>query len=183
MRYFDNGNRLNQDDCALEVKDRENQSRTDYLTYNFFHASGPCQEQEQKLREFSSGQPNLNFRIGYGVASSCTIDADTQMRQNAEAMTHGPERRSLCTRSFVASPNLGKGYSIPNLESILINGVDTFIDRECHKLAETQLGVFAPMPTCVQKFVTGASMVLDDDVRIGRPSKDIFLAQKKSSCV
>lgn len=181
MKYFDNGNRVNQDACAMEVRDRENQSMTDYSTFNFYQAGTTCEAQEKKLRELSSSHPNLTFRVGYGVASSCTIDEDNKLRYGSD-LTHGPERQTLCTRTFVASPSLGKGQSIPNLESILINGVDTVVERDCHKIAESQFGVFAPMAPCVANFVKGAAMVVDDDIRIGRPSKEIFLSARKSSC-
>lgn len=177
MRYFDNGNRLAQDSCAMEARDCENQSITDYKTYNFYNADGTCEEQEKKLRDFSSQYPNLTYRVGYGVASSCTIEDDSKVRYVNP--THGRERQSLCTRNFVASPALGKGQSIPNLESILFNGVDTLIERDCHKIAETQFGVFAPMTMCVENYVKGAAMVVDDEIRIGRPSKDIFLSARK----
>lgn len=177
MRYFDNGNRVNQDVCALEARNRENQSLTDYKTYNFYNADGTCEELEKKLRTFSSDYPNLTFRVGYGVASACTIEEDNKVRYVNP--THGRERQTLCTRNFVASPALGKGQSVPNLESILINGEDTLTERDCHKIAESQFGVFAPMTQCVENYVKGQAMVVGDEIRIGRPSKDIFLSTRK----
>lgn len=180
MRYFDSGNRVNQDECALQVKDRENQSVSDYNTFNFFEL-GNCQDRFNKVNEFSSANPNLVFRMGYGVASSCSVDSDNNLRYGQE-VTHGPERKTLCTRNFIASPNLSRGTCVPNLESQLISGLDTITPRDCHKLAETQWGVFMPLSSCVEKFVYGASAVIDDDIRIGRPSRDIFLENRSRSC-
>lgn len=179
MRYFDNGNRVNQDECAQQARDRENQSVTDYRTFNFYEL-GNCTERTQNVRDFSAQNPNLVFRMGYGVTSACAVDSDNKLRYGAD-VTHGPERQTLCPRSFVASPNLSRGTFIPNLESQLLNGVDTLETRDCHKLAESQFDVFMPLSSCVEKFVHGAAAVLDDDIRIGRPSKDIFLENRKAA--
>lgn len=181
MHYFDNGNKLRQDACALDARDRENQSQIDYNTFNFFHAGGTCTEVEQKVKSLANEYPNMRFRVGYGVASSCTIEEDNKMRYGAD-VTHGPERRNLNSRNFVAGPNFSRGQLIPNLESVLITGVDTINERDCYKLAESQYGVFPPMSSCVETFVKGASKVIGDDLRIGKPSKDIFMAQRKQSC-
>lgn len=181
MRYFDATNRVNQDRCALETRDRENESVANYNTYNFYHADGTCTDVEKKVKDLATEYPNLTFRVGYGVASACSIEQDNKVRYGFD-MTHGPERQNLCTRNFVAGPNFSRGTLIPNLESVLLNGVDTLVDRDCYKIAETQLGVFQPMSACVADYVKKASDVIVDDIRIGKPSKDIFMSERKQIC-
>ena len=177
MRYFDSTNRVNQDACALESRNRENESMINYNMYNFFQPDGNCEKSNKQVLDFASEYPNLTYRVGYGVASPCTIDNDNTLRYGFN-MTHGSERQNLCARSFVANPNFSRGSLIPNIESALLNGVDTIQNRDCHKIAETQLGVFQPLSPCVEGFIRNASEVLDDDMRIGKPSKDIFLSNK-----
>jgi hypothetical protein len=181
MRYFDSTSKISQDACALEVKDRENESLVAYNTFNFYHADGSCSEVDQKVKELASQNPNLTFRVGYGVASACTVDNDNKLRYGSD-LTRGPERQNLCIRNFVACPDFSRGHAIPNLESALLNGVDTLIDRDCYKLAETQLGVFQPLTPCVESYIKNASEVITEDLRIGKFSKDEFLAHRKS-CV
>ena len=173
MRYFDSTNKVSQDACALEARDRENASMIDYNTFNFY---GPCAETDKKVKELAQEHPNLTFRIGYGVASSCTIEDDNKLRMGFDL--RGPERKNLCSRNFVAAPSFARGHLIPNLESALLNGVDTLIDRDCYKLAETQFGVFQPLNSCVESHLKNASEVIVDDIRIGKPSKDIFMSQR-----
>jgi len=181
MRYFDNGNKIRQDACALETRDRENQSRIEYLTYNYYNVDGTCAEVEQKVKSLANEYPNMRFRVGYGVASSCTIENDSRIRLGSD-LTHGPERQILNSRSFVAAPYFGRGQAIPNLESVLLNGIDTLSEKDCHKIAETNFPVFQPLSPCIESYVKGASTVIDNDTRIGKPSKDIFMAQRKSAC-
>ena len=178
MRYFDNGNKLTQDECAIQAKDRDNQNINMYNTFNFYDVI-PC-DQLNKLQDFAMENPNLTYRIGYGFASPCVIDNDSKMRMGAD-ITHGHERRNLCTRNFVAGPSLNRGGLEPDVESALINGTRTFSNRDCHKIAETDLGYFAPLDPCVEKYINGASRYIDDDIRIGRPSKEVFLATRSCS--
>jgi hypothetical protein len=174
-KYFDSGNKVGQDACAIETRNRENASVSDYNTYNYFNANGTCEEYDVKIKAFAEENPNLSYHMGYGVAS-CKIDDDSRMRN--PNMTHGHEKKSLCVRNFIASPDLGKGQNSPNLESILINGVDTLVASDCNKLAEIQFPIFTPFQDCMASYVSGASQILPD--RIGKPSKDIFLANRNA---
>lgn len=177
MRYFDSGNKVRQDPCAIETRERENQSYIDYNTYNFY-ASGTCGETYARVQQLADENPNMRFRVGYGVASDCTIDQDNKLRYGFN-MTHGPERQTLNARNFVACPDFSRGQCSAELESALINSVDTKDARDCQKLAEMQLGVFQPLSPCIESHVKGAFNVIDDDIRIGKPSKDIFMAHRR----
>lgn len=181
MRYFDNGNKVRQDACALETRSRENQSFIDYNTFNFYQAGRSCSKVEQDVQSLANEYPNMRFRVGYGVASACTIETDNKLRYGFD-LTHGPERQNLSSRNFVAGPDFSRGQSVPQVESILLNGEDTINQRDCYKLAELPFAVFQPMHSCVESFVKGASSVIGDDIRMGKPSKDIFLSSRKETC-
>jgi hypothetical protein len=180
MRYFDNGNRLSADACTLEARFQDNKSISDYNTYNFF-MWGDCKETQQKVKSLADEYPNLRFRTGYGVADSCTIDADNKVRYSSE-LTNPPERQQLHTRTFLAGPNFGRGTLVPNLESALIHGSDTSIHKDCHNMAEYTFGWQMPITKCTEAFLKKGVDVIPDELSIGRPSKDIFLEQRKKNC-
>lgn len=181
MKYFDNGNKVSQDACALDHKQRENNSYNHYMTFNAYEMQGSCEDQDAKLQNFAMEHPNLTFRVGFGVTSPCKVDEDSKIRMGAEVTNYGG-RQNLCTRNFVAGPNFSRGESQPVIESILLNGVDTIEKKDCHKLAECQFNVFQPLTDCVQSYVNGAAQVIDDDVRIGQSSKQLLMSAR-SKCV
>lgn len=178
MRYFENGSKISMDACAIEVKDSENRSMLDYSTYNFY---GSCTETQADVQKLAMEYPNLRFRTGYGLADACTIDADNKIRYDTK-WTNPPERQQLSTRTFVAVPNFGRGTVTPNLETMMIHGTDTSIYKDCHNLAEYTLGWRAPITECTENFIRRGSESLMAEPAIGRPSKDIFMAQRKAAC-
>jgi hypothetical protein len=176
MRYFDNGNRLSMDQCAIQAREYENQSIIDYNLYNFF-TNGDCKSGQSKAREMILEYPNMRYRNGYGIADGCVIDDDSRIRLNKELREKEPQQ--LCTRLFRAVPDLAKGSVVPGLESMLVQGVDTGALRDCHKLAEVPYYQPVPLTTCMSSYIKTAGDVLPDTFTIGRPSKEIFLQERK----
>lgn len=147
-------NRLTNDQCAREAKDRENKEFEDYNLFNFY-TGGICSE---KLKEFSCDYPNLWYRQGYGTADSCVVDSDTKIQRGD--LTHSREKRQMNTRTFHAVPNLSRGCLLPVTESKLIQGSCEkgslkVKENECDILVEKQFAPyrFTPMLDCIQEFI------------------------------
>lgn len=145
---FDYENRLTSDTCAQNTKESGNKQILKYTTYNFY---GDCDNTE--LTRISTQCPNLHFRNGYGNSSACMIDSDSVARFST--ITHGPERRQMNVRSFVAVPDMSRGCLQPDIESYLLNGQDTTIIRECDKVTEKDNNRFIPFLDCVKDYVDG----------------------------
>lgn len=152
MRYFDFGNRLTQDECALRTRDNENRSITDYRLYNPYNIDA-CEKKLKDLNDFIAENPNLRYRDGYGYAVPCLIDQDSMMRNDAQ-WTNTRERQSLNVRFFHAVPDISRGAFIPNTESLLkIGPVDSTHERQCDRLAEKNFNRFVPLQECVGSFL------------------------------
>ena len=177
MKYFDWENKISMDPCALLTKDRENESIIDYNTYNFY---GNCEDNIAKLIDFSSQYPNLRFRDGYGVANSCVIDAESEMRMSSE-VTHGPEKRQYQVRNFQAVPAYNRGSCAPNTESYLINGMDTTLLRQCDRLSERDFERFEPLLGCIEKHLAAGVAAIPDEQRIGANSRDLVRNMRMQS--
>lgn len=174
--YFEDGSRLSQDPCALKARDVENNSLLDYQTFNFYPASG-CGEVYTKLNEFAMQNRNLRFKSGFGVTDACVVDNDSQLRITRDIRP--VEHQQLSTRVFWAVPSLDKGGLVPGLESMLTQGMGTGALRDCHKLAEVEYDRM-PMSDCMSEFVKSAGQVIPDGQRIGKPSKEIFLQERRA---
>jgi hypothetical protein len=172
MRYFDNGNKMSMDVCAIKARDIENESLMNYSIFNTFN---DCQ-MLQNASELAVEYPNLRYNIGYGIDCGI-IDADSKIKLDQKL--RAVENQQLCTRTFTAVPNLGRGILVPNLETQLIQGIDTSLNKDCHNLAEYELGHHAPLTDCMHQYIKNASVVMDEHA-IGKPSKDIFMQQRKN---
>jgi hypothetical protein len=95
---------------------------------------------------------NFTIREGYGYASGCTVDTDSELRLNS-AVTHNKERQQLCARTFTGCPRLTYGGLIPNVESRLRNADDTSDIRNLDKVMEKNFIPlsFTPMIGCLNK--------------------------------
>ena len=101
--YFDAGNRLAQDGCALQAREEGNVGVNDYLLTNFY-APG-CSESRERVKEFAVQNVNLNTVEGYGV-QPCHIDGDSSLR--LVPPSHGRSRAQLHPREFQAVPDLSR---------------------------------------------------------------------------
>jgi hypothetical protein len=163
MTYFNWENRLTQDKCAQEAREKENREFLEYNQWNFY---GDCKETGEKLNEFAAKYPNLRFRKGYGNADACTIDNDTKIKMVPPS--HGPEKRTFDMRVFHAVPDLSRGCVAPYTESRLIHGEDTtrLYDTKCHITSEMNFDRFTPLTSCMNDYIKGFADY-KEDVRIG----------------
>jgi len=140
--YYDSGNRLSMDPCALVNREQGNVSVTNYMLDPL--RAPACTDAKTKINAFAAQHPNLRMRDGFS-AQGCMIDTDTRLRfsrGSQQGMPQGP----LVTRTFVAVPNMARGLSRPVLESQIQQGVDTYLtDRVCDKYSERDLAHWIPL--------------------------------------
>jgi len=80
-------------------------------------------EADSEFLDLVSENRNLRFTDGNGMNSKL-VDVDSKIKNEIE-QTHDKEKRQVNIRNFVASPNLGKGESVPTLEHVLQSGEST----------------------------------------------------------
>ena len=158
MRYTNLSNRLNDDSCALKTRSLYNDSVTDNRLFNFyFNNSCDCPVLDDIAME-----NNFTVREGYGYASGCTVDKDSELRIGA-AVTHDKGRQQLCARTYTGGPNINKGGLVPNVESRLKNADDTSDIRNIDKVMEKQFDVFTPMIPCLKGSVQSTQHIIPED--------------------
>jgi hypothetical protein len=151
MKVFDTQNRLGTDACAIDARNYQNSSINDYQLWNTYMMD--CNDGEEKrLRQFMIDNPNLHYRDGYGYTTSCYVDNDSEVRNNAK-ITNEKAKCQLFTRFYQANPDLSKGRVVPNLESRLKYADDTTQIRQCQRLTETNFNRFTPLVPCLAQTV------------------------------
>ena len=168
MSEFLEQNRLTLDRCAIFTKELQNKSVSEYALFNMYPTSDCCTD---SLVEFTMKNPNLRFRDGFGNVNACTVDGDSDLRNNAK-MTNFREKEQLCTRWYQAGPNIGKGGLIPNVESRLRNAEDTSDIRECDRLAERNFDRFIPMLGCLADSIQNPNNIILPFERGGKFTRD-----------
>ena len=157
MRYTNLSNRLNDDKCAVQSKSIYNDSIAENRLFNFYY-NKDC---ECPVLDDIAFDNNFTVREGFGYASSCTIDTDSELRLNS-SMTHDRVRQQLCTRTYQGVPNVNKGGLIPNLESRLKSSDDTSDIRNVDKVMEKNFTPlrFMPMIPCLEKNVQNPEHII-----------------------
>lgn len=171
MKNYFEENRLSVDQCALFTKDLQNKSLTDYNMYNMY-TTATCETTD--LMNYTLENPNLRFKDGFGNVSGCTVDVDSEIRNNAR-MTNFREKEQLCTRWYQSAPNLGKGGLIPNIESRLKLGEDTSDIRECDIVAEKNFNRFIPMVGCLSDNIQNPENIILPFERGGKFTRDYVM--------
>lgn len=157
MRYTNLSNRLNDDECALKNKSLVNDSYNNSMLYNpYFNKDCDC----AVLDEIAFDN-NFVVREGYGYASGCTVDTDSELRLNGQ-WTNEKGRVQLCSRTYQGVPNLNKGGLVPNVESRLKSSDDTSDIRNVDKISEKNLIPlrFTPMLPCLNQNVQNPDHII-----------------------
>lgn len=154
LAAYDNENKLNADFCAQDARDLQNTSIQDYRLF-----STTAQGCDNNFQKCAIQNRNLWWKKGYGYTDGCVVDNDSEMRNNSK-VTHDKHKTQLFTRNYVANPALGRGVNVPNLESRLIEGLDTTQIRQCDRLDEKTLDVFIPMISCLQDNVQNPDNII-----------------------
>lgn len=165
---FNEANRLTEDRCAILTKELQNRSMTDYFLTNLY-STADCKDDD--IREFTIENPNLRYRDGFGNVNACTVDQDSELRNNSK-LTNFREKEQLCTRWYQASPNIGKGGLIPNIESRLKSPEDTSDIKDCDILAERNFNRFIPMIGCLSGSIQNPENIILPFERGGKFTRD-----------
>lgn len=170
MKLYNLENNLADDNCAQLTKELQNTAISDNQLYNYYFTNDcKCNILDDFLFD-----NNMVIKDGYGIANSCTIDTDSELRYNSK-LTHDREKIQLCTRWDLGGPNLNKGGLIPNIESKLKNADDTSDIRNCDRIVEHNYNRFTPLVGCLaatiqnpdyiitpKEWVRGGSMTRND---------------------
>jgi hypothetical protein len=168
MKNYFEENKLSQDNCALLTKQLQNKSITDYNLYNSYVTS-TCDD--KALIDYTLEYPNLRWKDGFGNVSGCTVDKDSEIRNNAK-LTNFREKEQLCTRWYQAVPNFGRGGLIPNVESRLILGEDTSDIRSCDIVSEKNFDRFIPLIGCMSSTIQNPENIILPFERGGKITRD-----------
>jgi hypothetical protein len=143
---FYNQNKPGLDKCAKNAKNHVNESIKDYNLWNSYS----CEKQkEEALSEFAMKNLNLRYKKGYGVAPSCHVDTDTELRLNAK-WTSERAKTQLFSRFYTGNPDMSRGKGSPEVESKLVQGDDTYRLKMCQRLSEKEFDRFTPMLPCLK---------------------------------
>lgn len=154
---FYSENRLHDDGCFKQDRDRQSTSVGDYLTSGRVR-NGNCGED---VAELAACHPNLRFRNGYGPAAACAIDEDSQLRYG-QKYTNPRHRQQLQSRVYHGHPHYERGCLQPDEESSLIHTEGTRTSRPCGVLSGVEIDRFVPLIPCIESAVQDPQHVVND---------------------
>jgi hypothetical protein len=167
MKYFEKEHRVGSDDCAISVRNQQNNNMTDYLLYNMYKTNKEdCSKEVTDLQDFANDN-HMNIKEGYGVTNGCRVDNDSDFRQFN--ITSDKSKTQLFSRIFHAIPDMSRGDPNIEFESKLIQGENTYNDFECHGNA---FDVFQPMIPCLEKSIQNTDHIIQEGVRGGEGTRD-----------
>lgn len=173
MKILNHENRLSIDRCAQITKELQNKSVLDHSTENFYFTKDcECDAFTDFLFE-----NNMVIKDGFGVATGCKIDVDSELRLNAQ-WTNEREKNQLCTRWHQGVPNLNKGGLIPNIETRLKNSDDTSDIRDCDRITERDFDRFIPLVGCMGREVQNPKHIVEPWVRGGLHTRNELRANE-----
>ena len=176
MRVFELENRIGIEDCSLVNKELVNKSISDHMLYNMFFTND-CQKDNEKMVQFMTDNPNLHYRDGYGMTSSCFIDDDSILR-NKSHITHDKTKIQLCTRWDQAAPDLGRGGLVPNVESKLRSAEDTSFIRDCDRISEKYFDRNIPLIGCLAPTIQNPRHIIMPFTRGGDITRNYIFDEK-----
>lgn len=154
---FYSENRLHDDGCFKQDRDRQSSSVGNYLTAGLV-PQGNCGEDVAKI---AACHPNLRFKNGYGMASACAIDDDSKMRFGA-TQTNPRHRQQLQTRVYHGHAHYEKGCLAPDIESDLIHNEGTRTSKPCGVLSGIEIDRFEPLIPCISEVVQDPKNIVND---------------------
>lgn len=176
-RAFDFMGRLADDDCALITRELQNQSIGDYNLFNSYMTAN-CKTDKSKFEQFMTNNPNLRYKDGFGNLNSCTVDADSKLR-NGALFTNDREKTQLCTRWHQAVPALSKGGLTVNVDSRLKMAEDTSAIRDCDRLSEKNFQRFIPMTPCLAQSIQDPDNIVPNWTWGGESTRHTFVQENQ----
>lgn len=143
---FDEKTGLFNDSCFQRDRDRQSVESASYAANNFRDVAA-CGSDAMSL---ANCHPNLRFKNGYGFASPCNVDADSQVRFLDQKTTNPKHRQQINTRTAQGGPDLSRGWVAADDESSLLHQEMSRTRRECGDLSGVGTEhAFAPLLPCV----------------------------------
>lgn len=174
MKFYNQENRLTNDNCAQISRELQNTSINDRQLYNFYFTNDcKCEILDDLLFD-----NNFVVRDGYGFTTGCTVDTDSELRLNG-VQTNDKEKIQLCSRWHQGVPNLNLGGLIPNIDSRMKNGDDTSDIRSCNKIQEKSFDRFQPFVGCLANTIQNPKHIIESGwVRGGADTRHDVLENK-----
>lgn len=168
--------RLNQDKCYRDLEHKTIVKKGNYMTLNY--RKPLCQD--NTILENSLNQPIIIHKDGHGWTSlnGCNIDIDSQFR-NANNLTNLRCINQLNERMYSSTPYMGRGLGNINIESELLPGNNTYINRPCNKLSGINIDRFVPQVPNIKNTIQNTKYIIPEDsdknwVRGGQPSRQVI---------
>lgn len=170
-------NTLRNDECALEMRDKQNIGIAKYSIENYaYNWPVDCKSPDMRMAPFVYDHPNLHPKIGVGLSDDCLIDQYSSLRNDPASLTKDRCKIQLYERVFQGVPNLKPGRVDPGQEMPLQQGVNNSVYEgsvlPCKKtIMEYTYKEFDPLLPCVKE-VQNPEHIVEQWVRGGIPTKD-----------
>ncbi len=169
--------RILADQCAIGAKDKQNNTISDYSTYNYFKGNeNNCSHYNKDSIIETSIDTQMHIRDGYGVANMCVIDNDSKIRNDSK-ITHYKDNIQLFTRVFQGIPNINKGGLVIPIEDRVKQGEFNSMRKGCDRVSETQFPVFVPLVPCISQVMQNADTVVPN-FELYKGTRDLIQQQK-----
>jgi|UniRef100_A0A6C0LU19 hypothetical protein len=177
---FQSMSRIGNDLCSMNVSDKQNVERQNYLLTNYY-------AQDSNMTQpimFATSQPNVNYSGGNQVGiGGANIDTNSKLMHQEQVST--PCKLSLFHRPYLTVPFLGRGRGDPVLESQIVQG-ETFTNRKTsNPVSEVNFSQYKNYPLMpeMEETMRQSSRVIESDategwVRGGLPSREVHRDRK-----
>ena len=177
---FNNMSRIGNDTCSMNVSDKQDVHRQNYLLTNFY-------AQDSNMMQpimFATSQPNVNYsgskQVGIGGGN---IDVNSQLMHQEQVST--PCKLSLFHRAYPTIPYLGRGRGDPVLESQIVQGETHTNRKTSNPTSEVNFSQYKNYPLMpeMEETMKKSSRVIESDatdgwIRGGLPSREIHRDRK-----
>ncbi len=177
--YYNVNDNILQDGCAVDAKNMQNNSISDYNVYNYFKGNtDECNKFDSKkdITQFMS-DTQMHIKDGYGVTNECLVDTDSKLRNDA-IWTNSKAKVQLYSRVFQGIPNINHGGLIVPVEDVVKQGEYNDIRKGCDRLSETTFNKFYPLIPCLANNVQNVKHIIPEWRFGGEPTRD-YIQQKE----
>jgi hypothetical protein len=182
MNYspFLNQNNVCSDKCWRQSKDINNTQIDNYYHYNTNFDK--CVTNKVQMPSTYLDHINLRGRPGYGLAEECSINTDSEFRNDPSRLTQDRCNIQLSHRLFQGAPNLRPGGDI-NTELDILTGSDSdqvLRNSGCKKnIHEKAMYIPPPLLPCISTISKVENTVEGDWNRRGGVDTKSYINRKK----
>lgn len=182
MSLFNQVTSLEQDDCYITERERQNQTFGDYSTNNYF--ASDCNM--RRPMDIATRQPYMfvNKASFSNVGSGgCVVDVDSNIRIG-QIQNNPKARISLYARPFTTVPYLGKGVHYPVTEARLQQGDYVSNRKSCNTTSEQSFikYTYTPMLPALERNIQNPANLVEGSadegwIRGGLPTRELVREQ------